>query len=795
MLKNLFYFFLNLTFMGSVTAAAVLLLRLIFNKSINKSVFVILWIVVLFRLAIPLSIPSPTSVFNLFNNNSIQISNSDAGIVDLTPRFLRENFSNDNQNSILQDNFIHNQSEVSEVESSGAAAVQHVIADIDKNTPQNTSVTSGYSLKFSDIAAIIWLAGMVVLVVFGGAVYFLTLRKIKKSSVFEHIVLDECKQSLKMKRRVKMLKNREIESPFVYGIYRPKIILPESVIKADNKSLTHILIHELVHIKHFDNLLKLISSFILCIHWYNPIVWLSYILMQRDIESSCDEKVLAVLGYNAKGEYAFSLYEFASRKYSIESAGFTSFGEISTKSRISNILNYKKNSAMAVIISFCIIASILAGCATNPLNSSSNLSDEIDESFYDSKVAYVADDGLYYVNLNDGKNTLLVKGTDISTPVFSENGKVIAFKKGDDLYGYNFSTYKEQLLLTEAVSYCAGKDASFYASSQNEGILLIDAETAQKTTVVSAEQDALNMYLKLSPDSKKLAFYKAGNNSDSHKKDGAYIYDTISKKATMIVQGVKDDYARGKRPVPGKWSPDSSKLFIWLKSMSGSISADGVEAAVYDFSDNKLVELNVGALAYDENITFADSDKLVLNAGGNREMYINKYLKIVEFKDKISYKIIKIPDKVTTTPCYSSDGKRLLFAASPAVDKFPSSQEGIDNSMATFAKRQIYMYIDGKFYAMTDDEKYRSEAPVFLKNNNCVIFVRVATDKERSIWIIDSDGKNQRQIAGWKYSSDNTLNRDYYGRIQWNTMYDIYDDTKVSTAKKIPSDSVNLNGD
>ena len=92
MLKNLFYFFLNLTFMGSVTAAAVLLLRLIFNKSINKSVFVILWIVVLFRLAIPLSIPSPTSVFNLFNNNSIQISNSDAGIVDLTPRFLRENF-------------------------------------------------------------------------------------------------------------------------------------------------------------------------------------------------------------------------------------------------------------------------------------------------------------------------------------------------------------------------------------------------------------------------------------------------------------------------------------------------------------------------------------------------------------------------------------------------------------------------------------------------------------------------------------------------------------------------------
>ena len=105
------------------------------------------------------------------------------------------------------------------------------------------------------------------------------------------------------------------------------------------------------------------------------------------------------------------------------------------------------------------------------------------------------------------------------------------------------------------------------------------------------------------------------------------------------------------------------------------------------------------------------------------------------------------------------------------------------------------MYIDGKFYAMTDDEKYRSEAPVFLKNNNCVIFVRVATDKERSIWIMDSDGKNQRQIAGWKYSSDNTLNRDYYGRIQWNTMYDIYDDTKVSTAKKIPSDSVNLNGD
>jgi len=794
--------------MGSVTAAAVLLLRLIFNKSIKKSVFVILWIVVLFRLAIPLSIPSPTSVFNLFNNSSTQASVSNTGIADLMPNFIRDNLIYENEYNVSQDNSVYNQSKASEAESPDVAAAQDVIDNTDRKISQNTPVTSGYSISFSDIAAIIWLAGIIVLASFGGTVYFLTLRKIKKSAAFEHIVLNECKQSLNMKRHIKMLKSKEIESPFVYGIFKSKILLPESVTKADNKSLAHILMHELVHIKRFDNMLKLISSLILCIHWYNPIVWLCYVLMQRDIESSCDEKVLAVLGYNARGEYAFSLYEFASRKYSIESAGFTSFSEANTKSRISNVLNYKKSSISAMIISLCIIVSIIIGYATNPLSNNN-------APFYDSKVVYVAEDGLYYANISDGKGSLLVKGNDISTPIFSDNGKTIAFKQGEDLYAYVFSDSKTKLLIEDVISYCKAQGDEFYASSEKEGIVIIDAGTGKKTTVVPAEENTCFEDLKLSPDYKKLAYYKeqfeyvydekSQQNVKMLAERGTWLYNAETDKTQLILKGIKHtettDSTGGTRPIPAKWAPDSNKIFIWILYTSGSTSTDGVPAAVYDIESGKLTRLDSSsagiALHYDENVSFASPTTLAMISGTERTTYRGKYLSIIDLNNGASAKIIETPGIVPSTPYYSSDGKKLLFAASQTIDDGEYYSEDYEKYITEIANRQIYMQVDGKLYKMTNDKKYRSEIPVFMKNNNYIVFARVGIDGEGSLWIMDSDGKNQRKLVGWNSGDQiaNVQKCDFYGRIDWNTIYDIYDGTKAAKSSKKPADMNNNTDD
>lgn len=805
MIKSAFYFFLNLTFMGSVTAAAVLLLRLIFKNSIKKSVFVILWLVVLFRFAVPMSIPSPTSVYNLFNYRGTHVTSSSASVADLTSNFLNGNINDDSRDNNSQDNYVNNkyEDEISDVD-----ATQNAEIYVDKNESQNTSVSSEHFLNFTDIAAIIWFAGIMILAAFGVTIYLLTLKKIKESAPFEQSILDECIKSVKMKRHVKMFKSMDMESPFVYGIFKPKIVLPESVISVDNKSLTHILMHELVHIKRFDNLLKLLSSIVLCVHWYNPVVWLCYILMQRDIESSCDEKVLEALGDNSANEYAISLYKFASRKWSIERAGFTSFGETGTKSRIKNILNYKKNSVIGMIISFFIIASVLAGCATNPLGSGSSLLNDGKKPFYDSKVAYVADDGLYYVNLSDGKNSLLIKGVDISTPVFSENGKAIAFKKGEDLYAYVFSNSQIKLLLKNVDSYCKAQGAEFYASSEKEGIVVINAETNKKTTVVPAEENTCYTELKLSPDYKKLAYYKEQfeyvydeRSQQSNKmlaERGTWFYNTETKKSQLILKGIKNtetsDIAGGTRPMPAKWSPDSNKIFMWILYTSGSTSTDGVPTAVYDLKKNKFISLdsNSGiALHYDENVSFASPTTFAMISGTERTTYIGKYLSLIDLNDVASAQIIETPGLVPATPYYSDDGKMLLFAASQAIDDGEYYTEDYEKYITEIVNRQIYIQVDGKQYKLTNDKKYRSEIPMFLRNNNYIIFSRIKTDEEISIWIMDSDGKNQRQIAGWKYNKENNLYRDFYGRINWKAMYDVYDDTKAAKSIKKPDDSNN----
>lgn len=147
-------------------------------------------------------------------------------------------------------------------------------------------------------------------------------------------------------RRVQVRTSDRIQTPLTYGILRPVILLPKTMGDTNRTVMNYILTHELLHIRRFDYLKKLLLLLIVCMHWFNPLVWLMYILANRDIELACDEGVLQTLGRDLSSEYAFALIAMQEKLAATVCAN--SFSRYAIKERIISIMKYKKTSIMAV---------------------------------------------------------------------------------------------------------------------------------------------------------------------------------------------------------------------------------------------------------------------------------------------------------------------------------------------------------------------------------------------------------------------------------------------------------------
>lgn len=170
---------------------------------------------------------------------------------------------------------------------------------------------------------------------------------------------DYLKSVVTIPKRTKLLVSDRISTPLTFGIFSPKIIFPKILKSSDSKEIKYVLTHEMIHIRRFDNLWKIIMLMAVSIHWFNPLVWIMYILFNRDIELSCDEKVIALLGETTKKEYAMALINLAEKQYhwSFFSNGF---GKNAIQERIVAIMKFKK----ATYISAGCAVLLLAGATT-----------------------------------------------------------------------------------------------------------------------------------------------------------------------------------------------------------------------------------------------------------------------------------------------------------------------------------------------------------------------------------------------------------------------------------------------
>ena len=164
--------------------------------------------------------------------------------------------------------------------------------------------------------------------------------------------------------------SERVASPFVLGIFRPRIYIPYGLSMAEQRC---VLAHERAHIARMDYILKPLAFIILAVHWFNPLVWVAYVLLCRDMEYACDEKVINEMGAKGKKEYAETLLSRSMPRHRLSMCPLA-FGETGVKSRIRNVVNYKKPGFWLVLVAVALIFVIVVGFLTDPVEDAAVIS-------------------------------------------------------------------------------------------------------------------------------------------------------------------------------------------------------------------------------------------------------------------------------------------------------------------------------------------------------------------------------------------------------------------------------------
>lgn len=310
MLSRLFLQILNMSFTASFVILFVLAARLLLKKA-PKLFSYALWSVVLFRLICPFSFESVLSILPAKVNPISQDI-----VYAAVPRV-----------------------------DTGIAAINHAVnASLPAATPY-ASINPLQGWVFLGTA--LWLAGIAVLLSYSVA-SLLTLQKRLKGAVCEsgHIYIA-----------------KRLDTPFVIGILRPRVYLPASL-SAEEKN--YILLHEQIHIRHWDHLLKPLFFCVLCLHWFNPLVWAAFFAGTRDMEMACDEAVIRKLGNGLKKDYSASLLALATGRRIVGGTPLA-FGEGDTRARIKNVLNYKRPAFWTAALALGVLVCIGVGLIANPV--------------------------------------------------------------------------------------------------------------------------------------------------------------------------------------------------------------------------------------------------------------------------------------------------------------------------------------------------------------------------------------------------------------------------------------------
>lgn len=310
-----------MTLQASVMIGIVLIIRKLLWERLPKLVFPFLWGVVLLRLLIPLAVPSAFSIYNLWKaENQVGMQENILILNGDNPE------KNQEQNQEQVTIFFPDNSRWTKLQS----------------IPEDKGKDVWHFFADAFIWKPLWLTGSIVIFCFFLFIYYRNRKAIEPLKSLENdAFIMEWKKQHRLLRSLKILESYHLSTPISYGVFHPKIILPQEFCQQNKAKLHSILIHEFCHIKRWDALWKWLMVLAVSLHWMNPLVWLMMYYFNRDLEVSCDEMVLSQMGVDYRTEYAHSLLEMAQEKNGF-SPLYNHFSKNVVKERIVAIMKYQK---------------------------------------------------------------------------------------------------------------------------------------------------------------------------------------------------------------------------------------------------------------------------------------------------------------------------------------------------------------------------------------------------------------------------------------------------------------------
>ena len=317
-MNELFLKIINMSISASWLVLAVLILRFVLKKA-PKWINVLLWGIVAIRLIFPFSFESTLSLIPSAETIPLNIG------MDTTPTI-----------------------------NSGISAINNAVNPIisQSNTPMAGASVNLLQITIG-IYEYIWIFGMIALALYTAISYWRLRRKVDTA----------------VRYKDNIFQSENVSFPFVLGIIKPRIYLP---FKMNGQYLEHVVAHEQAHVCRKDHWWKPLGFLLLMIHWFNPLMWLAYVLLCRDIELACDEKVIKELGNEQRGDYTQALVACSVNRRMIAACPLA-FGEVSVKERVKSVMNYKKPAFWVIIISVIVCVGVAVCFLTNPKQDSYTL--------------------------------------------------------------------------------------------------------------------------------------------------------------------------------------------------------------------------------------------------------------------------------------------------------------------------------------------------------------------------------------------------------------------------------------
>lgn len=312
-MSELFLQIVNMSISAGWVALAVMWARFLLKKGkAPKWVTVALWSIVGVRLVCPISIESSLSLLPSAKTLPNQIITNDTFSIQ-----------------------------------SGISTVDNRVNDyLGSQYYEGVTASNGLGGNILTVLSVIWIVGIAALLIYAIFSYVRLRRKVGTAVLL----------------RDNIFESENVTSPFVLGVIKPKIYLPFNMSEQQSE---YVIAHEKTHIRRKDNLWKPLGFLLLTLHWFNPLVWLGYILLCRDIELACDEKVVKELDNVERADYSQTLLNL-SVSNRIVSVCPLAFGEVGVKDRVKSILNYKKPAFWIIIIAVVLCVAVAVCFLTNP---------------------------------------------------------------------------------------------------------------------------------------------------------------------------------------------------------------------------------------------------------------------------------------------------------------------------------------------------------------------------------------------------------------------------------------------